>query len=102
MKKFLVEDLVFGMIVMENGVIIMLEFSWVLNLLDVDEVKCSFSGMEVGVDMKNGLCINGEKFSCFYMNEIFFSVDGVVFYDGKLESVLDVEMRKWIEVIDKD
>ncbi|MCZ1268667.1 gfo/Idh/MocA family oxidoreductase, partial [Paenibacillus tundrae] len=30
------------------------------------------------------------------------SAGGVAFYDGKSESAPDVEMRKWIEAIDKD
>ena len=69
-KKFTVEDSAFGMIVMENGATIMLESSWALNSLDVDEAKCSLSGDEAGADMKNGLRINGEKYSRLYTNEI--------------------------------
>ncbi|WP_342572937.1 Gfo/Idh/MocA family oxidoreductase [Paenibacillus sp. FSL R5-0749] len=101
-KKFSVEDSAFGMIVMENGATIMLESSWALNSLDVDEAKCSLSGSEAGADMKNGLRINGEKFSRLYTNEIELSAGGVAFYDGKSESAPDVEMRKWIEAIEND
>ena len=46
---------------MENGATIMLESSWALNSLDIDEAKSSLSGTEAGADMKNGLRINGEK-----------------------------------------
>lgn len=101
-KQFTVEDSAFGMIVMENGATIMLESSWALNSLDVDEAKCSLSGTEAGADMKNGLRINGEKYSRLYTNEIELSSDGVAFYDGNEESSADVEMKKWIEVIDQD
>ena len=55
--------------------------------------------LEAGADMKNGLRINGEKFSRLYTNEIELSAGGVAFYDGKSESAPDVEMRKWIEAI---
>ncbi|MGG3283902.1 Gfo/Idh/MocA family protein [Paenibacillus solani] len=101
-EKFTVEDSAFGMIVMENGATIMLESSWALNTLDIDEAKCSLSGSEGGADMKNGLRLNGEKFSRLYTNEIELSSGGVAFYDGKKEEAPDVEMRKWIEVIEQD
>lgn len=101
-EKFTVEDSAFGMIVMENGATIMLESSWALNTLDIDEAKCTLSGSEGGADMKNGLRINGEKFSRLYTNEIELNSGGVAFYDGKKEQAPDVEMRRWIEAIDQD
>ncbi|MHA0855659.1 Gfo/Idh/MocA family protein [Paenibacillus sp. CMAA1364] len=101
-EKFKVEDSAFGMIVMENGATIMLESSWALNSLDVDEAKCSLSGTEAGADMKNGLRINGESHSRLYTNEIELSAGGVAFYDGHAESDSDVEARLWIEAIDQD
>ncbi|WP_068780801.1 Gfo/Idh/MocA family protein [Paenibacillus sp. GM2] len=101
-EKFTVEDSAFGMIVMENGATVMLESSWALNSLEVDEAKCSLSGTEAGADMKGGLRINGEKYSRLYTNEIELSSGGVAFYDGKAENASDVEMRKWIEAIDQD
>lgn len=101
-EKFTVEDSAFGMIVMENGATIMLESSWALNTLDVDEAKCTLSGSEGGADMKNGLRLNGEKFSRLYTNEIELDAGGVAFYDGKKEEASDIEMRKWIEAIEQD
>jgi len=101
-EKFTVEDSAFGMIVMENGATVMLESSWALNSLEVDEAKCSLSGTEAGADMKGGLRINGEKYSRLYTNEIELGSGGVAFYDGKAENASDVEMRKWIEAIDQD
>ncbi|MFX3631557.1 MAG: Gfo/Idh/MocA family protein [Candidatus Pristimantibacillus sp.] len=101
-KQFTVEDSAFGMIVMENGATIMLESSWALNSLDVDEAKCSLSGTEAGADMKNGLRINGEKHSRLYTNEIELNAGGVAFYDGNEEKAPDVEMRRWIEAIELD
>jgi len=101
-EKFTVEDSAFGMIVMENGATVMLESSWALNSLEVDEAKCSLSGTEAGADMKGGLRINGEKFSRLYTNEIELGSGGVAFYDGKAENSSDVEMRMWLEAIDQD
>ena len=101
-NQFTVEDSAFGMIVMENGATIMLESSWALNSLEVDEAKCSLCGTEAGADMKNGLRINGEKHSRLYTNEIELSSGGVAFYEGNKESAPDVEMRTWIEAIDQD
>src|SRR5690625_3867780 len=40
-EEFTVEDSAFGFVKMENGATIVLESSWPLNTLDVDEAKCS-------------------------------------------------------------
>jgi predicted dehydrogenase len=101
-SKFTVEDSAFGMIVMENGATIMLESSWALNTLEVDEAKCSLSGTEGGADMKGGLRINGEKHSRLYTTEVELKTGGVAFYDGASENAADVEMRTWINAIDQD
>ncbi|WNR42629.1 Gfo/Idh/MocA family protein [Paenibacillus roseipurpureus] len=101
-SKFTVEDSAFGMIVMENGATIMLESSWALNTLEVDEAKCSLSGTEGGADMKGGLRINGEKHSRLFTTDVELKSGGVAFYDGASESAADVEMRSWIEAIDQD
>lgn len=101
-KKFTVEDSAFGMIVMENGATVVLESSWAINSLEVDEAKCSLSGSEAGADMKNGLRINGEELGRLYTKEIDLGAGGVAFYDGKAENAADTEMRSWIEAVDKD
>ncbi|MCA1293625.1 Gfo/Idh/MocA family oxidoreductase [Paenibacillus sp. alder61] len=101
-KKFTVEDSAFGMIVMENGATVVLESSWALNSLEVDESKCSLSGTEAGADMKNGLRINGEEFGRLYTKEVDLGAGGVAFYEGKAENAADTEMRSWIEAVDKD
>lgn len=101
-KKFTVEDSAFGMIVMENGATIMLESSWALNTLDVHEAKCSLSGTEAGADMKDGLRINGEKFSRLYDNKIELDAGGVAYYEGNEERNSDIELRLWIDAIDQN
>lgn len=101
-SKFTVEDSAFGMIVMENGATIMLESSWALNTLEVDEAKCSLSGTEGGADMKGGLRINGEKHSRLFTTEVDLKAGGVAFYDGAKESDADLEMRTWIKTIEND
>ncbi|MEC0230734.1 Gfo/Idh/MocA family protein [Paenibacillus alba] len=101
-SKFTVEDSAFGMVVMENGATIILESSWALNTLEVDEAKCSLSGTEGGADMKGGLRINGEKHSRLYTTEVDLKAGGVAFYDGAVESDADLEMRTWITAIEND
>jgi predicted dehydrogenase len=98
-EKFTVEDSAFGFITMENGATIVLESSWALNTLDIDEAKCSLSGTEGGADMKDGLRINGESFSKLYTTNVELGAGGVAFYDGKEESDSDLEARLWIESI---
>ncbi|SEG74037.1 Gfo/Idh/MocA family protein [Paenibacillus sp. UNC499MF] len=100
--KFTVEDSAFGMITMENGATIMLESSWALNTLEVDEAKCTLSGTEGGADMKDGLRINGEKNSRLYTQNIELSSGGVAFYEGASENAPDLEMRMWIDAIQND
>jgi predicted dehydrogenase len=101
-EKFTVEDSAFGFITMENGATIVLESSWALNSLDVDEAKCSLSGTEGGADMKDGLRINGEDFGKLYTNKVELGAGGVAFYDGKSESDADLEARLWIDNIIND
>ncbi|GIN71511.1 oxidoreductase [Bacillus sp. J14TS2] len=101
-EKFKVEDSAFGFITMENGATIVLESSWALNSLDVDEAKCSLSGTEGGADMKEGLRINGEKFGKLYTTNVDLGSGGVAFYDGDGENDVDLEARQWIESILND
>ncbi|TDL32789.1 Gfo/Idh/MocA family oxidoreductase [Jeotgalibacillus sp. S-D1] len=101
-EKFTVEDSAFGFIKMENGATIVLEASWALNSLEVDEAKCSLSGTEGGADMKDGLRINGENFGKLYTTNVDLGGDGVAFYDGKTESDADLEARLWIDTILND
>jgi predicted dehydrogenase len=100
--QFTVEDSAFGMIVMENGATIVLESSWALNTLEVDEAKCTLSGTEGGADMKGGLRINGEQNSRLFTKEIELNSGGVAFYDGKAENAADLEMKMWIKAIEED
>jgi predicted dehydrogenase len=90
------------MIVMENGATIVLESSWALNTLEVDEAKCTLSGTEGGADMKGGLRINGEQNSRLFTKEIELNSGGVAFYDGKAENAADLEMKMWIKAIEED
>ncbi|WP_404454709.1 Gfo/Idh/MocA family oxidoreductase [Virgibacillus necropolis] len=96
-EKFTVEDSAFGFITMENGATIILESSWAINSLEVDEAKCSLSGTEGGADMKDGLRINGEEFGKLYTTNVELDNSGVAFYDGESESDADLEARLWIE-----
>ncbi|MCR2803829.1 Gfo/Idh/MocA family protein [Paenibacillus soyae] len=100
--KFTVEDSAFGMIVMEDGATIILESSWALNTLEVDEAKCTLCGTEGGADMKGGLRINGEQHSRLFTKEVELSSGGVAFYDGASDNAPDLEMRMWIQAIEED
>lgn len=101
-EKFTVEDSAFGFITMENGATIILESSWALNSLDIDEAKTTLCGTEGGADMKDGLRINGEKLSRMYVTKPELGAGGVAFYGGKTESDSDREARLWIDNIIND
>jgi predicted dehydrogenase len=101
-KKFTVEDSAFGFIVMENGASVLLEASWALNTLQVDEAKCTLCGTEGGADMMGGLRLNGEQFSRLYETKVELGAGGAAFYDGAVESDADREARLWIEAVVND
>lgn len=101
-KKFTVEDSAFGFIKMENGATILLESSWALNTLDVDEAKCTLCGTEGGADMKGGLRLNGEQFSRLWETKVELGAGGAAFYEGASEKPEDFEARQWIEAVVRD
>ncbi|ALS29224.1 Gfo/Idh/MocA family oxidoreductase [Paenibacillus cisolokensis] len=101
-KQFTVEDSAFAMITMENGASIVLESSWALNSLEVDEAKVTLCGTEAGADMKKGLRINGEQNSRLYVKEIELNSGGVAFYEGQSEDPAELEARTWIDAVIND
>ncbi|WP_082233187.1 Gfo/Idh/MocA family protein [Halobacillus massiliensis] len=96
-EEFKVEDSAFGFITMKNGATIILESSWALNTLDIDEAKSTLCGTEGGADMKDGLRLNGEKYGKLHVTNPELGAGGVAFYDGADESDSDREARLWIE-----
>ncbi|NBD26863.1 Gfo/Idh/MocA family protein [Paenibacillus glycinis] len=100
--KFTVEDSAFAMITMENGATVILESSWALNTLDIDEAKVSLSGTKAGADMKNGLRINGEDNSRLYVKNIELNSGGVAFYEGASETAEVLEAAWWIDAVLND
>ncbi|MFC4779391.1 Gfo/Idh/MocA family protein [Paenibacillus sp. GCM10023252] len=101
--KFTVEDSAFAMITMENGASIVLESSWALNSLEVDEAKVSLHGTKAGADMKDGLRFNGEHNSRLYVNKVEMNSGGVAFYDGaSSDNASDLEAHTWISAVKND
>lgn len=101
-KKYTVEDSAFGFIKMKNGATIVLEASWALNTLDVDEAKCTLCGTEGGADMKGGLRLNGEQFSRLWETKVELGTGGAAFYEGVSEKPEDIEARQWIEAVTRN
>ncbi len=105
-KKFTVEDSAFGFIRMKNGAVIVLESSWALNTLLVDEAKTILCGTKAGADMlgeHGSLRINGERFSKLYTTIPELNAGGVAFYDGdRGGSPADLEARMWINHVMND
>jgi predicted dehydrogenase len=101
-KKYTVEDSAFGFIKMQDGATIVLESSWALNSLDVDEGKTTLCGTKAGADMKDGLRINGVKYNKQYTEKPELGAGGVAFYDGKSEQPHEIEARLWIDAIVND
>jgi predicted dehydrogenase len=101
-EKFKVEDSAFGFITMQNGATIVIEASWALNSLDIDEAKSTLCGTEGGADMKDGLRINGEDLGKLYVKQPELRAGGVAFYGGVEEADYEREARLWIDNIIHD
>ncbi len=101
-KEFTVEDSAFGFITMKNGATIVLEASWALNTLDVDEAKTTLCGTEAGADMKDGLRINGELHSRTYVMKPDLDAGGVAFFDGEAQKPQDLEAYRFYKAIEDD
>lgn len=101
-EEYTVEDSAFGFITMEDGSTIVLESSWALNSLDVDEAKTTLCGTKAGADMKDGLRINGVKYNKQYIEKPDLNAGGVAFFDGEAEKDADKEARLWIDAVIND
>lgn len=102
-EEFTVEDSAFGFIVMENGATIYLESSWALNILDTREAVTTLCGTNGGVDMNDGVRINGIRGGRQYVLKPDFSAGGVDFYSGSGNiSPENREARLWIDAVIND
>ena len=103
-KTFDVEDSAFGFVKMENGATIYLEASWVLNMTDTKEAKCTVCGTDGGAEMlgsnpaESTLVINGEKYGKLIQTTPQ-GVGGVAYFSGARETEADLEARQWIDAI---
>lgn len=98
-EAFTVEDSAFAFITMENGATVILESSWALNSLDVDEAKTSLSGTKAGADMKDGLRINSVKYNKQIVEIPALDEGGVAFYDGASEKPQVIEQRVFYSAV---
>ena len=101
-EEFTVEDSAFGYIVMKDGATIVLESSWALNSLDVDEAKTSLCGTKSGADMKGGLRINKVQYGKQVVENVNLEAGGVAFFDGGAANPEDIEARMWINAVKND
>lgn len=98
-EKFTVEDSAFGFVVMENGATIVLESSWALNTLDVEEAATVLSGTKAGADMHDGLRINGVKHGRQFVEKPDLKAGSVAYYDGVQETPGLIEQRTFIHAV---
>ncbi len=100
---FTVEDAAFGFIVMENGATVYLESSWALNILDPREAVTTLCGTEGGLDMNDGIRMNGIINGRQYVLKPNMASGGAAFYEGVAnENASDREARLWIDAVIND
>ena len=99
-KEFTVEDSAFGFITMEDGSTIILESSWALNTLDIDEAKTTLCGTKAGADMRDGLRFNFDDMGRLSQTKPELRGGGVAFYEGKTSNDPGVaEQLAWTNAI---
>ncbi|HOJ47409.1 MAG TPA: Gfo/Idh/MocA family oxidoreductase [Bacillota bacterium] len=102
-EDFTVEDSAFGFIVMENGATIYLESSWALNILDPREAITTLCGTEGGIDMLDGVRVNGIRHGRQYVLKPDFSAGGVAYFSGSgSDDPSYREARLWIDAVIDD
>ena len=100
-EEFTVEDSAFGFITMEDGSTIILESSWALNLVEAYEAKATLCGTKAGVDMKDGVRINGDDLGRLYEKTPNLKTGSVAFYEGESEDPNIQEQLNFINAIEK-
>ncbi len=101
--KFDVEDCAFGFIVMKNGATVILESSWAINMLDTRESSTLLCGTKGGIDMANGVRLNGVRSGKLFELKADMNAGGVDFYDAQgSENYSEREARLWIDAIVND
>ena len=99
-KEFTVEDSAFAFITMENDATIVLESSWALNTLDVDEAKATLCGTKAGGDMKDGLRINKVDMNKQITIKPDLGSGGVDFFSGgESQEPADIEQKTFINAV---
>lgn len=103
-NKFTTEDSAFGFVVMENGATINLEASWAINLLDTREAITTLCGTKAGLDMNDGLRINGVMFGKKYILKPDLDDGSIPLYEGLALSNKpeEREAQLWIHSIIED
>ncbi|MBQ3141432.1 MAG: gfo/Idh/MocA family oxidoreductase, partial [Clostridia bacterium] len=98
-EQFTADDATFGFIHMKNGAVIMLEATWALNTLDVEEAVCELCGTKAGADFKDGLRINGVRNGRMYVTKPEFKAGSVAFYDGVSDVPRVNEQMVWLNAV---
>lgn len=94
-----VEDAAAALIKMNNGHVIQLEVSWALNIREELETRTTLYGANAGLDMQNGLWINGVENGIPYERK--FDIDTSVrgFYSGVLRETHIAEIETFYKAI---
>ena len=99
-EKFTAEDSAFGFVVMKNGAVVYLKSSWALNTLQTGEAISLLCGTEAGIDMNDGIRINGIRQGRRYTMRPDLRSGGADFYEGNADMTPgDREAMLWIKAV---
>ncbi len=101
-KDFVVEDSAMGYIKFKNGATLVVEASWVINMLD-DKHATTLCGTKGGVEMLGDVVrINGEKNGSLFVNDIKPNATARERFKGENLTPEEYEAKQWIYCVIND
>ena len=99
--EFEVEEAAMAFIRMKNGATLVLENCWAMNILNVDADKSTLCGTLGGIDMVDGLRVNGEHNGKLYVTNVdLYNASGIRDYPIEaVDNPYQTEAEAWINAI---
>ncbi|MCL2058319.1 MAG: Gfo/Idh/MocA family oxidoreductase [Oscillospiraceae bacterium] len=98
-EDFEVEDSAFAFVQFENGMIMNIECSWMINLPEDQFGSISLCGTKAGIDFSDGLRLNGEADGILYLNKIQVESHQRPRRFGDRMTGVEYDAWQWIEAV---
>jgi len=98
-EEFEVEDSAFAFVQFNNGMVMNIECSWMINLPEDQFGTISLCGTKAGIDFSEGLRLNGEADGILYLNKIQVENHSRPRRFGIGMTGLEYDAWQWIEAV---